>query len=64
MKQLLLTVKDKTKLNELEKLGYIVYVSDYTNIVGFECPDEHVALLSHHPNIAEINEACTGSLFQ
>ena len=62
MKQLLLTIKDKNKLNELENFGNIVYVSDYTSLIGFECPEENVELLAQHPNVIELSDACTGSL--
>jgi uncharacterized protein YlbG (UPF0298 family) len=58
----MLTIKDKNKIDELEKFGNVIYVSDYTSLVGFECPEENVKLLAQHPNVIELNESCTGSL--
>jgi uncharacterized protein YlbG (UPF0298 family) len=62
MKQLLLTVKDKTKVKDLEQFGSITYVSNYTSLIGFECSDKTVSKLSQHPNVTQLEDACTGRL--
>jgi hypothetical protein len=59
MIQLLLTVKDKSTIDELKRYGYITYISDYTSLIGFECEDKAIKLLENHPNIVELENACT-----
>lgn len=62
LRQFLLKVKDKFNLDSLKSLGVILYISDYTNTVGFECSEENVRFLENNDNVIEIVDACTGSL--
>ncbi len=62
MISLLVVVHDKTKLAELYALGTVTYVSDYTHLIGFSCPEANVALLRAHPNISHVENADTGML--
>lgn len=59
MISLLVVVHDKTKLAELYTLGTVTYVSDYTRLIGFNCPEANVDLLRAHPNVSHVENANT-----
>lgn len=62
MKKVLVTIKDKTRLREMEQFGHIVYVSDYTNLIAMECSNKALIQLEQHPLVESLEDACTGSL--
>lgn len=62
MKQLMLTVKDKTRIEELKEYGNVTYVSDYTQLVGFECTEQMIPLVTSHDIVDSYEDACTGTL--
>lgn len=62
MKQLLLKVKDKAKVKDLEQFGQITYISNYTSLIGFDCSEEKFSQLIGHPNVDHYEDACTGRL--
>jgi uncharacterized protein YlbG (UPF0298 family) len=39
---ILLSLYDMNKINELKEYGGIVYVSKYINVVGMSCPNENL----------------------
>lgn len=60
MKNLLVKVKDKTKVHELNDYCNIIYVSKFINVIGIEIKEENIPLLASNDNIISYKESGDG----
>ena len=56
MMRVIVRVKDKTKINELEKYGSLVYVSPILNIAGLEINKKNLENLKNDINVSSVEK--------
>ncbi|HHV16180.1 MAG TPA: hypothetical protein GXX58_06355 [Gelria sp.] len=60
MVEVIVKVKDKTKVHDLAKLGTITHVSKYLNIVLMEVSPPVIPKLELNPNVIDIKKGRQG----
>ncbi|MEY8345884.1 hypothetical protein [Niallia circulans] len=62
MTKLMIRVKDKNKINELERYGSIVYTSPILNLVTLDTRIEYIEEIKLENNVISCEEEMTGRL--
>jgi uncharacterized protein YlbG (UPF0298 family) len=62
MIRVVLRVKDKSNLKQLETYGNIIYVSPILNVIAMEIKENQYSILSSDDNVIRIDTEDEGSL--
>lgn len=61
MLELIVQVRDKSRVGELKELGNITHISKYLNLVIMEVSPSAIPKLKTHPNIISFREGEKGA---
>jgi|GEM_PF-3308720 len=59
---IIIELRDKSRVDELKQYGELIYISPYTNIVGMSCTPEDFLKIKNLKNVVYCEKADTGRL--
>lgn len=62
MKTLIIKVRDKNEVHNLEQFGTILFISPILNTIGFKTKEENIELVKADTNVISFEEESTGEL--
>lgn len=58
--RLIVRIKDKSAVSELERLGRVMYVSELTNVVGLDTKAEDASKIKGIKGVIDVRESSKG----